>query len=119
MFWLEPAAPVAAAMVVVPAILTFIPTRYLYPSKNQILWRVTWPLVAVWLILLLVMLGQPQPNPTLVLFSLYFPIYYVAASFWVDYRARRGTLPREPREPGRWRRFRILRRPFRRVRRRP
>ncbi|MCC6567399.1 MAG: hypothetical protein IT298_16700 [Chloroflexi bacterium] len=119
MFWLEPAAPIAAAMVVVPAILTFIPTRYLYPSKNQILWRVTWPLVAVWLTLLLVMLGQPQPNPTLVLFSLYFPIYYVAASFWVDYRARRGTLPREPREPGRWRRFRILRRPFRRVRRRP
>ncbi len=119
MFWLQPAPPVAIALVVVPAVLTFVPTRYLYPSKNQVLWQVTWPLVVVWFVLLLVLLGQPTPDLTLVAVSLYFPIYYLVASFWVEYRARLGTLPPEPREQRRIRRFEVLRRPFRFRLRRP
>ena len=112
LFWLVPALAVAVALVVIPALLTFVPTRYLYPSKNQVLWQITWPLVMVWFILLLVLLGQETPHPTLVTLSLYFPIYYFAASFWVEYRTRKGTLPPEPREEHRIRRFSVLRRPF-------
>lgn len=119
LFWLKPDPIVAVLMVTIPAILTFIPTRYLYPSKNQVLWQITWPLVIVWMVLLLVLLGQPTPDPTLVSLSLYFPIYYIAASFWVEYRTRRGTLPPEPREQRRVRRFWVLRRPFRLRRRKP
>ena len=75
---------VAVALVVIPSILTFIPTRYLYPSKNQVLWQITWPLVTIWFVLLLYLLSQEMPDPALVSLSLYFPIYYLVASFWVD-----------------------------------
>jgi phosphatidylcholine synthase len=119
LFWMRPEPAIAVALVVVPAILTFIPTRYLYPSKNQVLWQITWPLVTIWFALLLYLLGQETPNPTLVSLSLYFPIYYLVASFWVEYKKRMGTLPPEPREEHRIRRFEVLRRPFRFRLRRP
>lgn len=113
LWWLRPAEGVAIALVVIPAILTFIPTRYLYPSRNQVLWQVSWTLGAVWFILVLVLLGQTEPNPTLVVLSLYYPIYYTAASFYVDYLARTKQLPPEPTEEHRARRFILKRRPFR------
>lgn len=119
LFWLRPAPPIAVAMVVIPAILTFVPTRYLYPSKNTVLWQVTWPLTVIWFVMLLVLLSQPTPNPTLVAISLFFPAYYLIASMWVEYRKRLGTLPPEPREERRIRRLALLRRPFRIRLRRP
>lgn len=119
LYWLRPADPIAVAIVVIPAILTFIPTRYLYPSKNMVLWRLTWPLVVIWFVMLLVLLGQETPDATLVSLSLYFPLYYFVASFWIEYKSRAGTLPPEPREHRRLRRFWVLRRPFRFRLRRP
>lgn len=90
MFWLQPAPAVAVAMVVIPAILTFIPTRYLYPSRNQILWRTSWTLAAIWFALLFYLLLQETPDRTLILLSLFFPIYYMVASFYVDFQLRRA-----------------------------
>jgi phosphatidylcholine synthase len=88
LFWLRPAPPVAILMVVIPTVLTFIPTRYLYPSKNQMLWRVSWGLGAVWFTLVIGLLLQTSPNPALVSFSLFYPVYYMVASFYVDWRLR-------------------------------
>jgi phosphatidylcholine synthase len=48
MFWLRPEPPIAILMLVLPGIATFIPTRYLYPSKNQILWKTSWGLGMIW-----------------------------------------------------------------------
>lgn len=92
LYWLKPTAVIAALLVVIPAILTFIPTRYLYPSKNQILWKTSWGLGAVWIALVVYLLFQPEPNQTLILLSLYYPIYYMVASFYVDARIRRGEI---------------------------
>lgn len=92
MYWLRPAPVVAVLLLVIPAILTFIPTRYLYPSKNEILWRTSWGLGIIWFALVIYLLMQDQPNPTLIWLSLYYPVYYLAASFYIDWRIRRRQL---------------------------
>ncbi|MGB7340079.1 MAG: CDP-alcohol phosphatidyltransferase family protein [Phototrophicaceae bacterium] len=88
LYWLEPIPIVAVLIVVVPAILTFIPTRYLYPSKNYIYWQVTWALGAVWFVMVFVLLAQVDPNENLVLLSLFYPAYYMLMSFYIDWRVR-------------------------------
>lgn len=90
MYWLEPVAWVAVLVLVIPAILSFIPTRYLYPSKNRFLWRTSWVLALLWTPLMVYLLFQDDPNQTLVLISLYYPAYYMLASFYVEWRIRTG-----------------------------
>lgn len=89
-FWLQASEVVTILILLVPAILTFIPTRYLYPSKNQILWKTTWGLSAIWLAIVFYLLSQDEPNQTLVWISFFYPIYYMAASFYVEWLLRRG-----------------------------
>ena len=88
LYWLRPSAPAAVLMIVIPAVLTFIPTRYLYASKNRILWKTTWTLGAIWLLTVVVMLSQRAPSPTLIWLSLFYPAYYMIASFTIDWRIR-------------------------------
>ena len=90
MFWLQPVPVIAVLLVVIPAILTFIPTHYLYPSRNQWMWPVSWGLALIWTPLVLYLLGQETPDDALVWVSLFYPIYYLAASFYVDWRIRQG-----------------------------
>jgi len=90
LYLLKPEPFWAVLMVVVPAILTFIPTRYLYPSKNRVLSKTTWLLAIGWGLLMLYLLFQEQPNPDLILLSTFFPIYYFVASFYVEWQIRRG-----------------------------
>lgn len=88
MYWLRPEGVVAVIVLLIPGILTFIPTRYLYPSKNRVLAVPTWILACVWLVLITYLLFQEQPNQTLIWISTFFPIYYMVASFYVEYRTR-------------------------------
>ncbi len=92
LFWLQPTPIVAVLLIVVPAILSFIPTRYLYPSKGDVLWRTTWGFTAIWLVMVVYMLTLAQPPAAMVALSLFFPVYYMAASFYVDWQIRRGNL---------------------------
>lgn len=88
LFWLQPPAIIAILMLVIPAILTFIPTRYLYPSKNYIYWQLTWALGLVWFVMLFIILAQPVPNLALVKISLFYPAYYMMMSFYIEWRVR-------------------------------
>ncbi len=92
LFWLRPPPVVAVLMLLIPAVLTFIPTRYLYPSKNYILWKTSWGLGAVWFALSIYLLMQEDPNETLILISLFYPAYYMLASFYVDRHVRLGAI---------------------------
>ena len=71
-----------------PALLTFIPTRYLYPSRNTYLWKTTWAFGFVWFILCLYLLAQPEPDHNLVVLSSFYPLYYMLASFYVEWKLR-------------------------------
>jgi phosphatidylcholine synthase len=90
LFWLRPDWHIALALIVIPGILSFVPTRYLYPSKGSTLWRSNWFFGTLWFALVIYLLSQEHPDQLLVLFSLIYPAYYMTASFWVDYRVRRG-----------------------------
>jgi phosphatidylcholine synthase len=90
LWWLRPDVITSALLVVIPAILTFIPTRYLYPSKNYILWKTSWILGAVWVLMIIFMLLVPPADPTLVMLSLAYPAFYMGASFYIESLIRRG-----------------------------
>lgn len=91
MYWLKPEPFWAVFMLVVPGILTFIPTRYIYPSKNAIFWKTSTVLGFIWFWLLVYLLLQEQPNQSMVLLSMYYPIFYMALSFYVDWKLRRDA----------------------------
>jgi phosphatidylcholine synthase len=89
LWWLRPEPNLALVLVIIPAVLTFIPTRYLYPSKNSILAKPTWVLGLIWALLILYLLAQPVPDQRLVLVSLFYPAYYMILSFYIDWKIRR------------------------------
>lgn len=89
MWWFQASGAVAVAMVLVPTVLTFIPTRWLYPSRNSLFWRTSWTLGGIWTAILFYILWTDTRNLTLISFSLYYPVYYALASFYVEFKIRR------------------------------
>jgi phosphatidylcholine synthase len=84
-FYLQPAPMITAASVLLLSVLTLIPTRYLYPSMGGTLNRIAVALAGIWVIVLLVALLEIGPTPVmLVTASLFFPTFYMLASWWVE-----------------------------------
>jgi len=87
---------VTAALLVVFAVLVFVPIRYLYPSRMRALQGLTLTLTAVWLASYAVLVVQlPDPNPWIVAVSLGYMAYYSGLSIWMTARgagARREAL---------------------------
>jgi phosphatidylcholine synthase len=88
LFFLHPPEVVATVLVVVLALMTFWPIRYLYPTKNRqgrvvsIGGGILWGLLCVWLV--------RQPSPPLAGFylSLLYPAWYMGFSFYLHARTR-------------------------------
>src|SRR5262249_2784499 len=83
----------ALGLVVVLALLTFVPSRYLYPTQRGRLNQVTNLLSVPWAALLLWVLWRlPDDDPEfglarqLAMLSLFFPIYYITASWLITLR---------------------------------
>lgn len=78
----------AFAVVLVFALLTFVPSRYLYPSQRGKLNQVTVWLGAIWAALLVWILWTMPDSPTrpLALVSLFYPVWYLAASWIITVR---------------------------------
>jgi phosphatidylcholine synthase len=76
-----------AAILVVFAVLVFVPIRYVYPSRTAV-WRlVTNVLGAIWAGLMLLMLWQyPAVSRLLFWASLEYPAYYLLLSFALHFR---------------------------------
>jgi phosphatidylcholine synthase len=85
------------SVVVVLALLTFVPSRYLYPTQRGRLNQITSLLGALWAILLVWIIWNMPDDATrpLALLSLLFPAWYLGASwiisvrFWRRKRRRR------------------------------
>jgi phosphatidylcholine synthase len=98
--------PVAAlALVVGLALLTFVPTRYLYPTMRGRLNRITNILGAGWTCMIVWILTRPISEfaeggavQSLGLMSLFFPAYYMAASWIVSLRVWRRSRRRRVEE---------------------
>ena len=80
----------SVALVVVPALLTFVPSRYLYPSQRGRLNLLTNVLGLPWLGLLAAVLWYLLPDPGrarwLAFVSLYYPAYYLLVSWAISVR---------------------------------
>ncbi|HUF26125.1 MAG TPA: hypothetical protein VMM18_03995 [Gemmatimonadaceae bacterium] len=96
--FLRPASGFALAVILVLSLLTFVPSRYLYPSQPGLLNRVTIVLGAVWAaVLLAVLLGVPDDSRPWLIGSLAFPVYYLLASWIISIReARRVRVAEGP-----------------------
>jgi phosphatidylcholine synthase len=69
------------AVLLVLALLVFVPIRYVYPSRTPILMVPTNVLAAVWGIVLVTMMWMfPSVPPALFAASFVFPVYYVVLS---------------------------------------
>lgn len=98
LYYLQPPTWVSIALLVTFAVLTFVPMRYLYPTQRGKLNRVTNVLGAIWTVFPLWILLQPRLDlPWLrvseseftrgvALFSLFFPVYYLVASWYVSWK---------------------------------
>jgi phosphatidylcholine synthase len=95
---------VTGAIVAVCAVLVFVPIRYLYPSRTNVLPGLTLALTAVWLATYAVLVLQlPDPHPAVLAVSLAYVAYYVVVSVWLTARSaqRRRRDSAQPGEPGR------------------
>jgi phosphatidylcholine synthase len=90
-------AAVAVILLVTFSLLTFLPVRYLYPSQRGRLNRITnviavaWAALPVWVLTELPADRLPsdgfeQRTRALAVASLFFPVYYLAASWTVSWR---------------------------------
>jgi phosphatidylcholine synthase len=100
LYWLRPPTWLTLALIVALALLTFVPSLYLYPSRGGRLSRLTNLLCAVWGVLLALIVAGAFDNPKPFMWaSLAFPIYYFVASWaitierWFGGRSRTGRGP--------------------------
>ncbi|HWQ70556.1 MAG TPA: CDP-alcohol phosphatidyltransferase family protein [Patescibacteria group bacterium] len=78
-----------AAFTLFAAMMVLVPIRYIYPGRTETLRPLTIGLGILWSAALLIILWQlPDPSPSLVAWSLVYPIYYTALSFALHWRVR-------------------------------
>jgi phosphatidylcholine synthase len=87
LYILQPPRLVSAVLLLLLAILVFVPIRYIYPSRTRTFQRVTLGLGATWAVLFTFMiLRLPDTGGPWTALSLVFPIWYVALSLWLHGR---------------------------------
>ena len=94
LYWLMPGEIISTILIVVPGILTFIPTRYLYPSKSKVFQKSSLILGIIWVAIVFCLMLQETPSRTGILASLFYPVFYTGASFYADWKIRQETKTR-------------------------
>ena len=85
---------VNAAILVVLAVMVFVPLRYVYPSRTRSLSGVTNGLGAAWAVLLAWLVWRlPDTDRWAIGLSFVFPVYYLVLSLVLDRRSRRAAAP--------------------------
>jgi phosphatidylcholine synthase len=80
---------VNTAVLLVLSGLVFVRIRYVYPSRTPVLRGLTIGLGSVWAVMVIaIILAMPDVPMTLVIVSMFFPVYYVALSLMLQ--GRRG-----------------------------
>lgn len=88
---------ISLLILVLLALLTFVPSRYLYTTHGGRFSLLTNLLGTVWAVSLIVILWQmPKAAGGLVLLSLAFPVYYMVLSWLISWRDWRGRHKQEP-----------------------
>lgn len=89
---LQPA--IVAVVLIVCAVLVFVPIGYVYPSRTTTLQGLTLVLTVVWLASYAVLLTQvPSPGSIWLAISLAYVVYYVVLSLYLTARRSRAAVP--------------------------
>jgi phosphatidylcholine synthase len=81
-----------AVVLLVCAVLVFVPIGYVYPSRTATLQAPTLVLTALWLVSYAVLLTQlPDPGALWLTISIAYVVYYVALSLFLTVRRSRTT----------------------------
>lgn len=87
---LDTGTAVTTAVLLVLAVLVFVPIRYVYPSRTEVAWGLTMTLTVAWLVLYAVVLLQhPSPSPWLLALSGAYLVYYTGLSLHLTLTRRR------------------------------
>jgi len=74
----------ATVLLMVLAVLVFVPVKYVYPSRTADLWWFNMTMASVWLVFFAWITSQlPDPNEVLVGISLLYPAVYLVESLWL------------------------------------
>jgi phosphatidylcholine synthase len=91
---------VTAAILLVCTVLVFVPIRYVYPSRTEALWQLTFVLTALWFAAYAVIVAQlPDPHGLVVAGSVAYLVYYLVLSLWLTLRAESAPAPEVATEP--------------------
>jgi len=75
-------AALNAGILIVLGVMVFVPIKYIYPNRTELMRPLTLVLAVVWAIATIGMLPRvPAPNPILLYTSLGFVVYYFVMSF--------------------------------------
>ncbi len=80
---------VMSVVLVVCALLVFVPIGYVYPSRTQAFRTPTLVLSALWLVAYAIIVAQlPHPNPAVLGISMLYLVYYLGLSLHLEARRR-------------------------------
>lgn len=90
LYWLQWPSWLAGTLILLLAILTLLPTRYISLNQTVQFKSITVTLLFLWTgVLLWIITGDfSHPDPRLVYASLFFPAYYFLASLYLHFTAR-------------------------------
>ena len=91
---------VTAALLLVFAVLVFVPVKYVYPSRTATLWTLNMTLATLWLGLYAVITASlPDPSSLVVVASLAYVVYYTAVSLWLTVATARRNVRQRVADP--------------------
>lgn len=83
LFILNLGAWVNLAIILILAVLIFVPIKYIYPTRTERYRRLTMPLALIWGVAGVAILVQyPDPDPRLIIYSVLFAVYYNGLSLY-------------------------------------
>ncbi len=87
LYLLRPSPDVTALVLMVLAILVFVPIRYVYPSRTRTLFVPTMVLGSSWAVLIGILVWRlPATDGPWLMLSMIFPVYYVVLSLSLHFK---------------------------------
>ncbi len=98
-YWLRPPVWFSLSLIIALALLTFVPSFYLYTSRGGPFSRLTNVLLSIWAVVLALIVAEAFDDPEpFIRASLAFPAYYFAVSWWITLQRWLGQR-RQPERP--------------------
>lgn len=72
------------------AVMVFVPIKYVYPTRTEPMWQLTFVLTGLWFVAYAAITAQlPDPPGWIVAASVGYLVYYTALSLWLTFRTHR------------------------------